>query len=153
MEQFFAVEFEVTGKRFTPEQERKPVSVVRPHVIIGNGIERGPEWDGLVRFLRFSLEIMREENRAVQAEAVPKLEVQLAALLGAERPDAKFLISLAEGRLERGLARVYFSARAVYFPRAEAAFFANKQNLVAAQDEEKVGALLRLPGFPIGHPN
>ena len=91
--------------------------------------------------------------RAWQAEAGAEVELQLAALLGAARAKAWLFMVFAKRRFKRGFAGIDLAAGAVDFPRAEAALFANEQNLIAAQDEEKVRALLRFPGFPVDHPN
>ncbi len=69
MEQLLAIELEVTGKSFAAQEERKPVPVVRPHLVEGDGIERRPERDGFIRLVRLALEIGRKKYRAMQAEA------------------------------------------------------------------------------------
>jgi hypothetical protein len=87
----------------------------------------------------------------MQAVAVAELEVQFAMLRGVTHGDTEFLEGFAQGSGERRLARVDLAAGSVDLARAEAAFFADEENLPVAHDEEKVGALLRLPGCPVDH--
>ena len=81
-------------------EERKPVAIVGPHLVVGNGIERSPERDRFVGFVRFSFEIVGEKNGAMQAEAVAELKMQFAALFGPERFDAELFERFAQGRLQ-----------------------------------------------------
>ena len=75
--------------------------VVGPHLVVGNGVKRRPERDGLVGFARFAFEITGEEDGALQAVAVAELKMQFTMLFGPERSDAEFLEGLAQGGLER----------------------------------------------------
>jgi len=151
LEETFAVEIEEALEMGAAQEKREPVTVVGPHLVVGNLVERGPEGDGFGGLGWLALEIVGEENSTVQAVAIAELEMQFAPLLGVERGDAKFLESFAEGGGERSFAPVDFTARTVNFPRAEAALLADKKNLSVAHNKEEIGADARLPGCPIGH--
>ncbi len=97
-EQLLAVELEVAGKMRAANEERQPVPVVRPHFVVGDGTERRPEWDGFIGLPRLPLEIMGEEDSAIQAVAVAELKMQFAMLFGPERFDAELLEGLASAR-------------------------------------------------------
>src|SRR5690349_9312983 len=75
-EKFFAVELEISLEACTPDQEREPMEIVGPHLIVRNLVERSPERDRFGGFLWFASEIVGQEDRAMQAVAVAKLEVQ-----------------------------------------------------------------------------
>jgi hypothetical protein len=79
VKQLLAVEFEKTGETCAANQERQPVAVVRPHLVVGNGIERGPERRRFIGLARLAFEIVGEKDRAMQAVTVAKLEMQFAA--------------------------------------------------------------------------
>ncbi len=99
VQQLLAVELEVAGEMRAADEEREPMPIVGPHLVVGDGVERRPERDGFVGFVRFAFEIVRPENGAMQAVAVAELEMQFAMLDRAERFDPEFLESFAQGGL------------------------------------------------------
>lgn len=150
MEQLLAVELEITGKMLALDQEREPVPVVGPHFVVGDGVERGPERNGFVSFVRFALEIQRPEDRAMEAVTVAELEMQFAMLDRAKRPDPELFFGFAQGGLQRRFAGIDLAARAIDLARAKAAFLADEENFFVTHDEEKVGADAWLPSRPVG---
>src|SRR5438477_10048702 len=127
-------------------EQGKPVPIVCPHLIVGNCIERRPERDGFLGLLWFPFEIAGEKDGAMQAVAVPELEMQFAVRFGPERFDTEFLKGLAQGRLPGRLARIDLAAGPVDLARSETALLADEQNLFLPHDEEEIGADARLPG-------
>ena len=67
MKQLLAVEFEITGEMRAANEERQPIAVVRPHLVVGNGIERGPERRRFIGLVRLAFEIVGEKDDAMQA--------------------------------------------------------------------------------------
>src|SRR5436190_16739242 len=102
-------------------EQGKPVPIVRPHLVVGNGIERRPERDGFLRLLWFPFEIAGEEDGAMKAVTVPELKMQFAVRFGPERFDTKLLQGLAQGRLQGRLARIDLAAGPVDLARSETA--------------------------------
>src|SRR4029453_4998192 len=76
VKQLLAVEFEKTGKTCAANQERQPVAVVRPHLAIGDGIERGPERRRFIGLPRLAFEIVGEKDDAMPALTIAELKVQ-----------------------------------------------------------------------------
>ena len=81
MNQLLAVEFEKTGEVCAANQERQPVAVVRPHLVVGNGIERGPERRRLISLARLAFEILGQKDDAMQAVTIAELKVQIRRAL------------------------------------------------------------------------
>src|SRR6266852_305713 len=116
-------------------KQGKPVPIVSPHLVVGNGVERRPERNGFVGLLRFAFEIMGEEDGAMQAVAVAELKMQFAARFGPERLDAELLKGLSPGRLQGRLARIHLATGSVDLARAETALLPDEQNLFLTHDE------------------
>src|SRR5262249_35649530 len=96
LEQFVAVKLEVAVEMRPVDEQRQPVTIVRPHLVGGDFVYSCPEWDGLFGRARFTEKIEGDKNRAVQSVAVAKLEVQFSTRLCAKRPDVEFLKSFAQ---------------------------------------------------------
>jgi len=150
-EELFAVELEVAFEMRAPDQEREPMTVIGPHLLVWDLVERRPEWNGFGGLTRLTGEIMSEKNRAMQAVAVAKLEMQFAALLGAQGDDPQFLPRLAQRGAKRRLAGIDFAARAIDFPRAEATLLVDEKDFPLADDKEEIGPDPRLPACPVDH--
>src|ERR1041385_5088131 len=132
-------------------KERQPVPVIGPHFVVGDGVDCCPKWDGFVGLAWFPIERMGEKNRAIKAVAVAELKMQFTMLFGPERFDAELLEGLAQRGPKRRFARIHFAAGSVDFARAEAALFADEENLLLAHDEKKIGVDAWLPVCPVGH--
>ena len=81
--------------------------------------------------------------------SVDELEAQLAARLDSRRCDEQLLLDLANRARERRFPGVDAPAGSVDLAGAEAALFADQQDLTAADHEEQRRALARLPALPI----
>ncbi|HEX4666552.1 MAG TPA: hypothetical protein VH207_08125 [Chthoniobacterales bacterium] len=69
-----------------------------------------------------ALEVVGDENGAVEAVAIAELEMQFASLLGAERDDAEFLKSFAQGSGERRFIRIDFPPGPLILPAPKPRF-------------------------------
>src|SRR5213080_1286002 len=76
---FLAVKREVAAKRIAFEHQRKPVPVILPHFVKRDRLHVIPKWRGLRGLDRLAFAIESEKDRAVQAVAIGKLEIEFAA--------------------------------------------------------------------------
>ena len=81
MKQLLAVEFEKTGEVCAANQERQPAAVVRPHLIVGNGVERDPKRHRFISLARLAFEIAGEKDDAIEAVTIAELKVQIRRAL------------------------------------------------------------------------
>ena len=97
-EHLLAVELEPRGERAAGEDLGEPVPVVLPHFIVGDAVEVEPGGWAWPRSMldRLAAEMAREEDGAVQAVAVGKLKVELAAFFQFRGGDADLFLGFAE---------------------------------------------------------
>ena len=144
-----SVKDEVRFEGRAVEHERNPVLVIFPHLVVGDGIAGDPQGDGFISFLGGSGVARRAEDRAVDRQAVPKLEEELAALFHVVRCDAKLFFHFADGGLNRGFSGLKSSAGAVDVSGTQPSLLVDQKNGFVLNHEEKRGALLGRPVIPV----
>ncbi len=151
-EQSLAVEFEKAGEMCAANEERQPVAVVRPHLVVGNGIERRPERRPLRRSRAVRLRNRGRERRCnagCNRRGTGNAVRRAASAPSGVTPSSSKISRRAD--LQRRLARIDLAAGSVDFARAETALLADEENFSISHNEEEGGANARLPDCPIGH--
>ena len=149
VEHAIAVEDEAAPERAPGEHERDPEAVVGPHLVEGDGVERGPDGDRLVGLAHLARTRVGGEHVALEPVAVGELEGEVPAPARGGGADADLLARLADGRLLGRLPRLDAPARRADLPRAEAALLADEERLAPADDEEQDGDVRGGPGGPV----
>ncbi|CAG0980705.1 partial 2,4-dienoyl-CoA reductase, partial [Gammaproteobacteria bacterium] len=123
-------------------------TVVLPHPLVRDLVDRAPERVGLAGRVRRAGMRGGEEDRPMERVAVDELERELARLRQAGRLDPDLLAHLADRGLLGRLARVDPPAGRVHLPGAEAGLLVDQEEAVAVPHEAEDGALGRLPARP-----
>ena len=131
------------------EQEREPVAIVFPHLIVGNRFDSGPERHCLVGFGGCADVIIRAEDMTEDVGRVGHREPELADLARVERGDEQLLLGFADDALKRRFTGVDLATGAIDFSRAEAAFFFDQQDAAVLYDKHQRGVDAALPLGPI----
>lgn len=122
------------------EEQGKPVAIVLPHALIGDGFQIRPDGYRLVGFGGGSGEVFRAIDVAEDIRAVRHGEAEFAEFAWEDGGDEEFLLGFADGGLERSFAGIDLAAWAVDFACAEPAFFSDEEDLVVVEDEHERGA-------------
>ena len=108
----------------------KPELVVLPHLVIGHLVGLHPHGDGFVGLGQLSLVEITGKDSAVNAQAVGKLEVELALVFEICWREPNLFLSLTDSGFLNGLAFVDLATRTIDLSFTETTFLAYEEDLV-----------------------
>jgi hypothetical protein len=136
IEHMFPVEDEAAVEGATLQQQRQPDFVIRPHLLIGNGIEIDPQGRGFVGFFWYSCHVVGSEHPDVDRVTVDELKEKLPTCVDSRGSNAQLLADLPNRAFQRGLPIIETTPWTVDLPSSETSFLVDQEYSSILNDEQ-----------------